>query len=134
MRSTDRFSIDDVRCEFAGGSHVVADLSVGGFFVAADSPLPLGQSVAFDLIFPDGWRVGAVGRVAWINGPDDTRRAGLPVGFGITITQIAFPDKLAIVGRLRSATRQPEPVAARSGRPVGPVPSRAAQVPRRRKA
>jgi Tfp pilus assembly protein PilZ len=134
MRSTDRFAVEDVRCELAGAAHDVADLSVGGFFVAADTPLPVGQSVAFELTFPDGWRVKAVGRVAWVNGPDGARRAELPIGFGITVTQIAFPDKLAIIGRLRSAVRQPEPVAARPGRPAGPVPPRTTRVPRRRKA
>jgi len=121
MRSSDRFAMDDVRCEVDGTSLAVANLSVGGFFVACDSPLPAGQSVAFALVFPDGWRAAAVGRVAWVNGQDSLRTPGLPAGFGITITEIAFPDKLALVGRLRtaSATAAPTP-RLRHTRPARP--------------
>jgi len=70
MRSTDRFAIEDVRCDVAGATLAVTNLSVGGFFVACEPPLPLGQSVAFDLVFGDGWRASAVGRVAWVNAQD----------------------------------------------------------------
>ena len=108
MRSTDRFSIEDVRCDVGGSSHPVANLSLGGFFVACEPPLPAGHSVAFDLVFADGWRVPAVGRVAWVNGDIDSKR-DLPTGCGITITKIAFPDKLALVDRLRRAATVAEP-------------------------
>jgi hypothetical protein len=107
MRSTDRFSIEDVRCHVGGSSHAVANLSLGGFFVACEPPLPAGHSVAFDLVFGDGWRVPAVGRVAWVNGEIDTK-PDLPTGCGITITKIAFPDKLALVDRLRRAATVPD--------------------------
>lgn len=102
MRSTDRFAIEDVRCDVAGATLAVTNLSVGGFFVACEPPLPLGQSVAFDLVFGDGWRASAVGRVAWVNAQQSETPA-LPRGCGITITKIAFPDKLALVDRLRRA-------------------------------
>jgi Tfp pilus assembly protein PilZ len=111
MRSTDRFPLDDVLCNVDGASLPVANLSVGGFFVTSEAPLPIAQSVAFELVFPGGWRLSAVGRVAWVNGPGAARTPGLPTGFGITITKIAFPDKLALVARLRalSATAAPTP-------------------------
>ena len=102
MRSTDRFSLQDVKCLLGDHSLPVANLSVGGFYVACTPPLPLAQSVAFELVFGDGWRMAAVGRVVWVNG--DGVASGLPPGCGITITKIAFPDKLAIVERLRRAS------------------------------
>jgi len=107
MRSTDRFSIEDVHCNVAGATLAVTNLSVGGFFVACEPPLPLGQSVAFDLVFADGWRASAVGRVAWVNGQES--QTALPRGCGITITKIAFPDKLALVDRLRRAASVVDP-------------------------
>jgi Tfp pilus assembly protein PilZ len=109
MRSTDRFAIEDVRCDVGGASLAVANLSVGGFFVACEPPLPLGHSVAFDLVFADGWRAAAVGRVAWVNGAESGNTPGLPTGCGITITKIAFPDKLALIDRLRRASAVADP-------------------------
>jgi Tfp pilus assembly protein PilZ len=103
MRSTDRFALEDVRCHVGEASLPVTNLSVGGFYVACEPPLPLGQSIAFELVFSDGWRLAAVGRVAWVNSPEAGSTPGLPTGCGITITKIAFPDKLAIVDRLRRA-------------------------------
>jgi hypothetical protein len=103
MRSTDRFSLADVTCHIGGHALAVANLSVGGFFVVCEPPLPLSQSVAFDLAFADGWRASAVGRVVWVNGGSAAPTSGLPTGCGITITRIAFPDKLAIIDRLRRA-------------------------------
>ncbi|HUG53784.1 MAG TPA: hypothetical protein VMR21_09285 [Vicinamibacteria bacterium] len=110
MRSTDRYALADVLCEVDGESLPVANLSVGGFFVASEQPLPAGQSVSFALVFGDGWRASAVGRVAWVNTPDPSRTPGLPAGFGVTITRIAFPDKLALVGRLRTASAVATPL------------------------
>ena len=120
MRSTDRFSIDDVRCHVAGAALPVANLSVGGFYIACDPPLPLAQSLALELVFADGWRMPAVGRVVWVNA-GSAASPGLPKGCGITITQIAFPDKLALVDRLRRANlsrverRGPDPGASTIG-------------------
>jgi len=104
MRSTDRFSLGDVQCLMGGHTLRVANLSLGGFFVACEAPLPEGQSVAFELAFEDGWRVSAIGRVAWVNGPEVAPGSGLPIGCGVLITKIAFQDKLAIIERLRRAS------------------------------
>jgi hypothetical protein len=111
MLSTDRFASQGVQCEIGGHTLPVADLSLGGFFVACDPPLPRGQAVGFELAFPDGARIPAVGRVAWVNGTDGARNEARPTGCGIKITRIAFPDKLALVGLLRrfSAAAAPPP-------------------------
>jgi hypothetical protein len=121
MRSTDRFSLEAVECAMGGHRLPVANLSVGGFYVACEPPLPLGQSVAFELAFADGWCMPAVGRVAWVNGPQAAARSGLPAGCGITITKIAFPDKLALIDRLRraSGTASERRGPDRDGRPEG---------------
>jgi Tfp pilus assembly protein PilZ len=108
VRSTDRFLIEDVRCSVGGALFDVANLSVGGFFVACEPPLPIGHSVAFELVFADGWRAPAVGRVAWVNGLEPSTPS-LPTGCGITITKIAFPDKLALIDRLRRAAAVADP-------------------------
>lgn len=115
MRSTDRFSLQDVKCLLGGHSLPVANLSLGGFYVACTPPLPLAQSVAFDLVFGDGWRLSAVGRVVWVNGDETAAPSGLPPGCGITITKIAFPDKLALVDRLRRAPESPAERRAHGG-------------------
>src|SRR5688572_30729148 len=104
MLSTDRYSLEDIRCELGGASLPVANLSLGGFFVVCAPPLPLGQVVAFELVFPSARRISALGRVAWVNRPDVVGKGQLPVGCGINITQIAFPDKLAIVQLLKRAS------------------------------
>ena len=101
MKSSDRFFVDGVACVYDGAPCPVANLSVGGFFVACDPPLPTGHAVSFELTFPAGVRIPAVGRVAWVNSPESVRREGLPTGCGISITKIAFPDKLAIIDVLR---------------------------------
>jgi hypothetical protein len=46
--------------------------------------------------------------VAWVNGQESASPT-LPTGCGITITKIAFPDKLALVDRLRRAATVPDP-------------------------
>jgi hypothetical protein len=115
MRSTDRFSLQDVKCLLGDHPLPVANLSLGGFYVACTPPLPLAQSVAFDLVFGDGWRLSAVGRVVWVNGDDTAGTSGLPPGCGITITKIAFPDKLALVDRLRHAPEIPAERRAHGG-------------------
>lgn len=110
MRSTDRFALLDVRCELGDASLPVANLSMGGFFVVCQPPLPRGQVLAFDLVFPSGGRIPALGRVAWVNDPGAVRNPKLPIGCGVTITRIAFPDKLAIVQLLkRVSTVAPRP-------------------------
>ena len=66
MRGRDRVSSFDVTCEWDGEARAVANLSLGGFFVASDNPLPVGQVVALHLLLPDR-PLSVEGKVAWIN-------------------------------------------------------------------
>lgn len=77
------------------------NLSVGGFFVATDRPPVLGQLVELSIKLPDREPFKVVGKVSWVNRDERTR--DLPVGSGIKITKIEFPNKLAIVDYLKRA-------------------------------
>jgi Tfp pilus assembly protein PilZ len=106
MKSRDRLRLEDARCVLDGEALPVANLSLGGFFVATDRPLLAGQVVALQL------RVGQreipiFGKVAWVNGTDTPRHAELPTGFGVSITRIDLADKVALVEILRQASRRP---------------------------
>ncbi len=46
-------------------------------------------------------RYEVVGTVTWINDGRDPNASDLPLGFGIQITQIGLPAKLAIVNALK---------------------------------
>jgi Tfp pilus assembly protein PilZ len=100
MKSYDRFIIPGARCQLGGETFLVADLSLGGFFVACPLPLATGQVVALDLEFTDGTRVPVVGRVAWVN--ENDKHPGRPPGFGVEVTRIALADKLHLVALLRN--------------------------------
>src|SRR5687767_2452769 len=49
MRDKDRFRPEQAECLVDGRAHPVANLSLGGFFVIAEAPLPVGQTVALRL-------------------------------------------------------------------------------------
>jgi hypothetical protein len=101
MKAADRFFVDGVSCVFDGQQLSVANLSMGGLFAATDRPPALGQVVRLDLTLGKRAPFPVVGRVTWVNDPADSRAPGMPRGFGIKITEIAFPDKLAIVHLLK---------------------------------
>jgi hypothetical protein len=103
VKGTDRYSIHDVGCEFAGEKRRVANLSVGGFFVETETPPQSGIVVRLLLSLPGGAEIPAVGKVAWVNRRDAPRCAALPPGFGFQLQRIAFPDKMAILACLRTA-------------------------------
>lgn len=118
MRSKDRIALDDARCVLDGESLAVANLSLGGFFVATDKPLIAGQVVALRLQVA-GRDIPLFGKVAWVNEKDAPRQPGLPAGFGVAITRIELPDKVALVEILRRHARRP-PVRDGSGGPTAP--------------
>ena len=120
MRSKDRITLDDARCVLDGEHLEVANLSLGGFFVATDRPLLNGQVVALRLIVADR-EIPLFAKVAWVNERDAPRQPALPPGFGVAITRIELTDKVALVDVLRRASRRPGP--ARSGS-RGPASSR----------
>jgi hypothetical protein len=82
----------------------VANLSLGGFFVAAGHPLPLGQVVSMRLHLP-ARAVALDVAVAWRNEVEAPRNPALPGGFGVAIRRIDMADKLALVEYLRAHER-----------------------------
>lgn len=116
MNASDRYLVDGISCRLDDGEAMpVSNLSVGGLFAATVRPPMLGQVVALRLSLPRREPFPLVGRVTWINDPSSPRAPDLPQGFGIKITEIAFPDKLAILDLLkRSRTRTARRVS-RSG-------------------
>lgn len=101
MRSRDRVPSFDVTCEWDGAARPVANLSLGGFFVSSDHPLPVGQVVALRLLLPDR-SLAVEGKVAWINESGSPKNPALPSGFGVAIRKIDIADKLALVEFLRT--------------------------------
>ena len=106
MKSRDRLSLDDARCMLDGEGLPIKNLSLGGFFVATDRPLILGQIVALRVMVAER-EIPVVGKVAWVNERDAPRQPALPTGFGVAITRIDLSDKLALVEILRRRSRRP---------------------------
>jgi hypothetical protein len=115
MKAHDRYLLEDVVCRFDGLVRPVANLSVGGFFVVSDQPPIPSQVLELELTLRDRPPFRVLARVCWVNDPRNPRAKGLPRGFGVKITQIAFTDKLAIVAALKRAA----PVPMHRGGPVG---------------
>lgn len=103
MKANDRYLIEDVVCRFDGLLRPVADLSVGGFFVISDQPPMPSQVVELELMLGERPPFRVIGKVCWINSAAAPKAKDLPRGFGVKITRIAFPDKLAIVDLLKRA-------------------------------
>ena len=104
MKSSDRYLVDGVLCHLDGHGLPVANLSVGGLFAATDRPPLPGQVVALELSIGEESRYPVTGLVTWVNGPDKVKAPHLPLGFGIKITRIGMPAKLAILNVLKRAT------------------------------
>lgn len=99
-------AVDDARCVLDGEGLPIKNLSLGGFFVATERPLILGQVVALRVQVADR-EIPVVGKVAWVNERDSPRQPALPAGFGVAITRIDLGDKLALVEILRRRSRRP---------------------------
>jgi hypothetical protein len=101
VKSGDRFFIQGITCGYDGRVLPVANVSVGGLFVATELPLLVGQvlELQLELNGRDPFRVLA--RVSWFNDPESPKAPDLPQGFGIQITRIGLADKLAIVDVLK---------------------------------
>jgi len=106
MKASDRFFVDGVRCTVLGAQLPVANLSVGGFYVASDQTPILGQILDLEMGLGDRPAFKMSGRVTWVNDPADPQAAELPRGFGIKIIRIDFQDKLAIVDFLKRIVHQ----------------------------
>jgi hypothetical protein len=101
MKASDRFFVDGVRCRVFGAEHPVANLSVGGFYVASEQTPILGQILDLEMVLGERPAFRMSGRVTWVKDPGDAQAAELPRGFGIKIIRIDFQDKLAIVDFLK---------------------------------
>jgi hypothetical protein len=101
VKASDRFPVDGICCVIDGARLKVANLSLGGFFAATQSPPMEGQVLAFDLDLPGQAPIRALGRVTWINNAQAPRAKDLPEGFGIKITEIDLAGKLALVALLK---------------------------------
>jgi len=103
LKSTDRFLIEGVACTVHGHVLPVVNLSVGGFFVASTTPPPVGELMELDLSLDARPPFRVTAKVVWVNEAAEPRAAELPRGFGVKITKIALPDKIAIVDFLKRA-------------------------------
>ncbi len=101
MKASDRYPVSDVTCELSGQTHLALNLSIGGFFIATDRPPVLGQIVELSVRLPEREPFKVVGKVSWVNRDERGSPRDLPVGSGIKITKIDFPNKLAIVDYLK---------------------------------
>ena len=106
MKSTERYFIDGITCRLDGDGLKVANLSVGGLFAATSRPPLRGQVVKMALELGDEKSYEVVGTVTWINDGRDPKASDLPLGFGIRITQIGLPAKIAIVNALKRSPAQ----------------------------
>ena len=102
MRGKDRFSFRGVQCEIAGEMHPVADLSLGGFFVAARHPIRAGAVLAVRLQVGER-SIPLHVKVMWVNEGPSPKHPAMPAGFGVSIRRIDLRDKLALIEVLRRA-------------------------------
>jgi hypothetical protein len=106
MKGADRYFVDGVCCLLEGRQMPVANMSMSGMFAATDQPLPTGQVVELELQIGDRAPFSVLARVTWVNDLAAPRAPHLPQGFGVQITRIALPDKLAIVELLKRMESQ----------------------------
>jgi Tfp pilus assembly protein PilZ len=110
VKSSDRFFVDGVKCRYDGAPHPVANLSVGGFFVATPRVPMKGQVLDLELQLGKLRTFRILGTVTWVN---DGSRPEQPAGFGVKITKIDLGDKVALIDLLRRAEEGSAP-----GRPA----------------
>jgi len=103
VKPSERYFVDGVKCRLDGDGLPVANLSVGGLFAATERPPLLGQVVKLELLLGESESYEVVARVTWLNDGFGPRAPMLPRGFGVRITQIGLPAKLAIVNVLKRA-------------------------------
>lgn len=101
MKATDRYFVRGITCSLDGQVLEVANLSVGGLFAAMAKPPGPGRVVRLELALDGRPPFEVTGTVTWINEPDKPKAADLPEGFGLKITRIALPHKLAILDLLK---------------------------------
>lgn len=101
MKIRDRNFVDGVYCVIDGDKMRVANLGIGGFFVATVQPPPLGHVVVGDLHLPGGQSYRIVGEVSWVNDPLHPQSDELPGGFGVKLPRVGTIVKEAILELLK---------------------------------
>ncbi len=109
MNGHDRYRVRGVSCRLGDRRVDIVNISVGGMFVACDTPLTKGQGVNLELSLPRRNGVNIVGQVSWTNERQTPKVKDLPPGFGVKIVRMELVDKMALLGFLREV----EPSAAR---------------------
>lgn len=104
LKGTDRFLVEGVVCTVRGTTLPVANLSVGGLFVATEAPPPQGEVLELDLALKHRPPFRVMGKVMWTNEGKVPRSRDLPRGFGLKILRIALPDKVALLDFLKRAS------------------------------
>jgi hypothetical protein len=101
MRATDRIPVDGVTCALDDQAMRVTNLSVSGLFAATERPPLKGQVVSLELSLPGRGAFTVVGAVTWINSREQPQARELPPGFGVRITKMPLPAKVAILDLLK---------------------------------
>ena len=109
MKGSDRFFVDGVACMYDGGLRPVANLSVGGFYVASEHPPMRGQVLELQLRLGNRRTFPVVGTVTWVNSGSDDSAPEMPAGFGVKIVRIGLQDKVALIDLLRRAEQGAAP-------------------------
>ena len=114
MKATDRHFVEEVSCVLEGAHDVmrVANLSVGGLFAATQNPPAAGENVTIELRLPN-YNCWLVGRVTWINEPNNPINPTLPEGFGMMFARVSLGDQAAIRDILRRSEIMMSPSSAR---------------------
>jgi hypothetical protein len=107
VKARDRFLLPAIACRLDGMELPVANVSVGGLFLATELAVFTGQVLELELALGglDPFRVQA--RVTWLNEPDDPRAPDLPRGFGVQITRIGLREKLALLEAIKRSPAAP---------------------------
>jgi hypothetical protein len=95
-----RYFIDGISCRIGPQDLPVVNLSPGGLFASADTPLLPGEAVEVELILPKA-PLKMHGTVRWFNDGASTRDGRLPTGYGVELTDLDTPARNAILDFLR---------------------------------
>jgi len=74
----------------------LADISVGGVFMETDDLLPVGAELNFQFQLNPERQLSCRGRVAWVKGKDERRKASASKGMGVEFIDIKKLDILSI--------------------------------------
>src|SRR5262249_42204816 len=100
------YFVQGVSCRVGQWAIPVLNLSRGGFFATTEKLPSPGQTIAHELEFPQGARLGVQSRGGWGDQATAAGGAGLPRGFGGEIVRLEEMDQHA----LRAFLKRSDPV------------------------